>query len=371
MWSGSLRVAENELKKDMNPVGISLSRSTMQRMLSRHALKPHLVKYFLQITDPDFFPKMEHLISLYSSQIKHLYCFDECPGIQVLQRLAPDVCPDDEGAASRWLSEFEYIRNGTIDVFAFLQVRTGTVDVECHGDHTKKTFISVFRNHISQLPDDEDIHYIMDNLCSHYSYDFCMVVAELSGIKCPEKSELDSGEKRRKWLGNNDRRIIIHFTPFHGSWLNMVEIWFRIMGRMCLKNSYTSPAQLHDAILEFAEIWSRELAHPFNWNYKGIGLHQKAVKRFTVMLKYSAGEMTLQLMSKESLLMVNLMNDYWSEVELKYWVELFDTISEFTEQLYENISKSSQPKVKKKAAEALALLLETIGLKMKNAKLVA
>jgi len=186
-----------------------------------------------------------------------------------------------------------------------------------------------------------------------------------------KQGELDSGEKRRKWLGNNDRRIIIHFTPFHGSWLNMVEIWFRIMGRMCLKNSYTSPAQLHDAILEFAEIWSRELAHPFNWNYKGIGLHQKAVKRFTVMLKYSAGEMTLQLMSKESLLMVNLMNDYWSEVELKYWVELFDTISEFTEQLYENISKSSQPKVKKKAAEALALLLETIGLKMKNAKLVA
>ncbi len=54
--------------------------------------------------------------------LKHLYCFDECPGIQVLQRLAPDVCPDDEGAASLWLSEFEYIRNGTIDVFAFLKV---------------------------------------------------------------------------------------------------------------------------------------------------------------------------------------------------------------------------------------------------------
>lgn len=367
----SLRIAEKELKKETNRVGVSLSRSTMQRMLFRHALKPHLVKYFLQITDPDFFPKMEHLIALYSSQIKHLYCFDECPGIQVLQRLAPDVRPDDEGAASRWLSEFEYIRNGTIDVFAFLHVRTGKVDAECHGDHTKSTFISAFRNHVSKLPDNEDIHYIMDNLSSHNSYDFCRVVAELNRVECPEKSELESAEKRRKWLGNEDRRIIIHFTPFHGSWLNMVEIWFRIMGRMCLRNSYTSPEQLRDAILEFAEIWSNELAHPFNWSYKGAGLHRKAVIRFTAMLTHSASEMTLQLIAKESLLMINLMNDYWHEVEPKHWLKLFETIHSVTEHLYNNISKSTQPKVKKKTEEALALLLEAIKKKMKKTKLVA
>lgn len=367
----SLRIAENELKKDDNSVGVSLSRSTMQRMLSRHALKPHLVRYFMQITDPDFFPKMEHLIELYLSPVEYLFCFDECPGLQILKRLAPDARPGDEGAALRWLSEFEYIRNGTMDVFAFLGVRTGKVNVECHGDHTKKTFIAVFQRHVSELPADVKIHYVMDNLDSHCSYDFCRAVAELSAIECPQENELGSKDKRRKWLGSDDKRIIIHFTPFHGSWLNMVEIWFRIMGRMCLKDSYCNPDQLRDAILEFAEIWSEDWAHPFNWSYDGTGLHQKAVQRFIGMLTHSASEMTLQLMTKESLLMVNLMNDYWEKVEPEYWRQLFGAIHQATEQLRENIRKSTQPIVKRKAEEALSLLLKTIEANTERAESVA
>jgi hypothetical protein len=51
--------------------------------------------------------------------------------------------------------------------------------VECHGDHTKKTFIAVFRRHVSKLPEGVNLHYVMDNLDSHCSYDFCRAVAEL------------------------------------------------------------------------------------------------------------------------------------------------------------------------------------------------
>lgn len=356
----SLRIAENQLNKDAHPVGVSLSRSTMQRMLCRHALKPHLVRYFLQITDPDFFPKMEHIIELYRSQAEYLFCFDECPGLQVLQRLAPDARPGDEAAASRWLSEFEYARNGTMDVFAFLEVRTGKVNAECHGDHTKKTFIAVFRRHVSRLPENAQIHYLMDNLDSHCSYEFCRAVAELSAVECPPQSKLGSRDKRREWLGGDDKRIVMHFTPFHGSWLNMIEIWFRIMGRMCLKDSYSDPRQLRDAILEFTGTWSEQWAHPFNWGYDGTGLHRKAVLRFSRMLRHSAGEMTLQLMTKESLLMVNLMNGYWQEVEPKHWQELFGATHQAADQLRENIRNSAQPVVKRKAEQALSLLLRTI-----------
>lgn len=367
----SLRIAENELKNDANSVGVSLSRSTMQRMLSRHALKPHLARYFLQITDPDFFPKMEHLIALYLSDVENLFCFDECPGIQILQRLAPDARPGDEDAASRWLSEFEYIRNGTMDVFAFLEVGTGKVNAECHGDHTKKTFVAVFRRHVSRLPEGENINYVMDNLDSHCSYEFCRAVAELCGIECPPESELGNQDKRRKWLGSDDKRIVIHFTPFHGSWLNMVEIWFRIMGRMCLKDSYCNPDQLRDAILEFTETWSNDWANPFNWGYDGTGLHRKAVLRFTEMLTHSASKMTLQLTTKESLLMVNLMNDYWEKVEPEHWQQLFQVIHQATEQLRENIHKSAQPIVKRKSEEALSLLLKTIAANTERAELAA
>lgn len=357
----SLRTAAKELGEHPDRVGASLSRSTMQRMLAGHGLKPHLVRYFLQITDPDFFPKMEHLVELYLSEVPNLFCFDECPGLQILQRLAPDARPGDDGAALRWLSEFEYIRNGTMDVFAFLEVGTGKVAVECHGDHTKKTFIAVFRGHVSGLPAGGKIHYIMDNLASHCSYDFCAAVAELSGVECPSKGTLASPGQRRKWLGNDARRIVIHFTPFHGSWLNMVEIWFRIMGRMCLKDSYSSPEQIRGAILEFADVWSEKWANPFNWGYRGKGLHQKAVLRFIAMLRNSAGEMTLQLIAKESLLMVNLINGYWKKVEAANWQRLFEAVHQAEGELRKNIERSTQPIVKKRTERALDLLMKAIG----------
>ena len=76
---------------------------------------------------------MERLTTLYISRPRHLYCFDECPGIQVLQRLAPGVAPVDKDAGI-WLEEFEYIRHGTLDVLAFLNVNTGKTTVECCPD---------------------------------------------------------------------------------------------------------------------------------------------------------------------------------------------------------------------------------------------
>ena len=87
----TLRAAAKQLQETPEPVGQSISRATMQRILARHQLKPHRTGYFLHITDPDFFPKMEQIIKLYKSPPKNLYSFDECPGIQVLQRIAPNM----------------------------------------------------------------------------------------------------------------------------------------------------------------------------------------------------------------------------------------------------------------------------------------
>ena len=65
---------------------------------------------------------MNHLIKLYLNPPKHLYCFDECRGIQVLQRLSPDLQTEE---MKMRLEEFEYIPNGTIDMIAFYSVNTG------------------------------------------------------------------------------------------------------------------------------------------------------------------------------------------------------------------------------------------------------
>ena len=45
---------------------------------------------------------------------------------------------------------------------------------------------------------------------------------------------LESGAQRRQRLESEDKRLVIHFLPFHASWLNLIEIWFRILKSKCL-----------------------------------------------------------------------------------------------------------------------------------------
>ena len=340
-------------------VGVSLKRSTMQRMLSRHKLRPHRNGYFMHISDPDFFPKMMHLVALYGAAPKHLYCFDECPGIQILQRITPDMRPNEEAGILRWWKEFEYIRNGTTDLFAFLNVGDGKLDLSCHPDHTKSTFIARFKAHLTglQLPNDERIDYIMDNLASHCSYEFCALVAELSNTTCPAPSILNNSDKRRQWLQRDDKRIIIHFTPFHGSWLNLVEICFSGIYAHCLHEQYASPEQFHCVIMEYQNYWNDFLAHPFNWQYDGSGLHQKVVQRFIILLT-SPDSMTLQFLTKSCKLMLNLLRDYPHEIENQCWVQLADVVIAQKNQLQATIDASEQPIVKVNAANALTALVQ-------------
>lgn len=356
----SLRWAEGALYRNPEPVGAAPSRSTIQRILRRHNLRPHQIRYFLQITDPDFFPKMERLLALYHNPPKNLFCFDECPGIQILQRLTPELRPVDQNEIKQWWHEFEYIRNGTTDLFSFLEVGTGRMSVTCRSDHKKKTFLEQFRLHAESLPSDEQLHYVMDNLDSHCCYEFCELIAALSGINCPPSSELNSREKRREWLQDRDKRLVIHFTPFHGSWLNMAEISFHIIAEKCLKDSYQSPDAIRSAIYAFVREWNEHWAHPFNWQYDGAGLHAKAVRRFTAVLKHSISDMSLQYLTKSCKLMTNLLCQYSDKIDLSCWNELFMVLFQKKEELRARIEESEQPIVKRKARLALDELFQRI-----------
>lgn len=317
----SLRVAEQHLKAHPQIVDASPSRSTLQRILKNNRLKPHLSSYFLHITDPDFFSKFEHLLALYADPPRRLFFFDECPGIQIIKRLTPDLRTN---ATHEKLKEFEYIRNGTMDVFAFLSRHQGTVSVECHGDHTTDTFLGVFERHVRQFPPKELLHYVMDNLSSHRSHLFCQLVAKLCEIDCPSEKQLNTANKRVDWLQSDDKRIVVHFTPFHGSWLNQVEIWFGILGQKVLRDSYDSPDDLLAAILAFERQWNELLAHPFKWSYDGHDLHKKAVTRFSAMLDNQSDLPELRTLTKLMKLTTNVINDYLNQVPDKTWTQFVD-----------------------------------------------
>ena len=354
----TLRWAAKYLKTHPEKLGVSPSKSTIQRILKENRLKPHQSRYFLHITDPDFFPKMRHLLHLYHHPPSNLFFFDECPGIQVLKRLTPDLRTD---TMRKRLEEFEYIRNGTLNLLAFLKFSDGKVFGECHADHKTPTFLSFFRRHVATCPEYEPLHYVMDNLSTHYTFPFCQLVAQLSGVVCPPQSDLHTPKQRRQWLRSAEKRIVIHFTPYHGSWLNLIEVWFGIMGAKVLGESYGSPHALKTAMLAYIKTWNDLFAHPFQWTYDGRGLHQKAVIRFTQMLELSADTLDTRLLTKQLLLMANLLRDYHSQIEdpvLNKFRQVF--VSQY-QTLLMLIEKEPGPVKKKHAETALASLLPLAG----------
>ncbi len=349
--SWSLRWAEEYLKDHSEIVGCSMSHSTIQRILKNHALRPHLHKYFLAITDPDFFPKMEHIIELYLNQPEYLFNFDECTGLQAKCPLAPDL-PAVANKAS--YEEFEYSRNGTTDLLAFLNPKTGEVFGKCSPNHNTQTLIHVFKQHVNTLPYDAALHYIMDNLNTHFHDDFCKTVADLSGVTY---NPLKTGIERRNWLQSDDKRIVIHFVPFHGSWLNMVEIWFGILNKKCLKyQSFASVQILRETIEEFIETWNRFFAHPFTWKYTGEGLHEKAITRFNKLLLIESNQMDIKFLTKQLLLMSNIAKVYYAKVHTTVWKQLHDLIVEKKDYIHGIISSAAKERQIIKAHDALEQL---------------
>ena len=353
----TLRWAALHLKAHFEHIDAAPSKSTIHRILKDNKLKPHQSHYFLHITDPEFFPKMEHLLELYMNPPRFLFFFDECPGIQILKRLTPDLRTEE---MKKRLEEFEYIRNGTMDVFAFLNHANGKIHAECHGDHKTATFLKVFMRHVSKFPVAETLHYVMDNLSSHCGYQFCRAVAELSGIECPPEKTLNTQAQRVEWLRSDTKRIVIHFTPYHGSWLNLIEIWFGIMGAKVLSESFCSPESFKAAFEAFVEEWNSLLAHPFRWSYDGKGLHELAVKRLTKMLRNSAKQLEIRIITKGFGLMANLFTSYFGEVSDESWERLIETVSSQYETISTIIQQEEGPIRKKKAEKALADFIATV-----------
>jgi len=353
LWS--LRDAERFFQEHTDLIGGTISHATIQRILMEHALRPHRHKYYLQITDPDFFPKMEHIIGCYHNPPENLYCFDECTCIQALKRLAPNL---PAGSNQPVLEDFEYERNGTCDLLALLNPATGTVYGRCTHNHDRITLCEFFRTHIQSHSSDANLHYIMDNLVTHCSDDFCQTIAELSGVVY---TPLATANERRQWLQSEDKRIVVHFIPFHASWLNMVEIWFGILKSKCLKyDQFLSIDQLRSAISGFIETWNQFFAHPFKWSYTGGDLYPKAVRRFCRLLSIQTSQMDSKFLTGQLLLMSNIADNYLKAIPAVDWLQLLDLASQSAKYINNIIEKETGPNRRKKAHEAYARFAKTI-----------
>lgn len=251
----------------------SIHPTTVWRWLHEADLKPHLVRYWLRSTDPDFEIRMRDVTQLYLStpelarQGIAVFSVDEKTSIQAKERKHPDRLPI---RGIPHLIEHEYIRHGTLCLTAAFNVATGNV----YGMLTHHRPAPVFASFVEQLcvgyaSQAPQIHLVMDQLNTHWHHDFCEVVARLSDVPYDPESH-KRGPDRREFLMRDDKRVVVHYTPKHASWLNQIEIWFSSLARRLLKReTFCSLEELEERIREFVAYHNRFLAHPYRWTYTG------------------------------------------------------------------------------------------------------
>ena len=217
-----------------------ISHQTVAEIWRAFGLKPWLQDSFKVSPDPDLVEKIRDLVGLYLDPpvAAAVFAVDEKPQIQALNRTAPilPMLPTTPQRASH-----DYQRNGTVDLFAALEIATGKVITDIRARHTSADFVAFLNKIDRNVPKDLDVHVILDNLSAH---------------KTPTV---------QKWLLRH-RRFHLHFTPTYGSWMNLVERWFSALTTKKLQRSaHRSTKELADDITAWANAWNKN-PRPFVWH---------------------------------------------------------------------------------------------------------
>ena len=226
-----------------------LSKSTVHRVWKAFGLQPHRQKHFKLSTDPFFAEKVHDIIGLYLNPPDHamVLCVDEKSQTQALERTQP-MLPLGLGYVEG--VTHGYVRHGTTTLFAALDVASGQVLQQCKRRHRHQEFLSFLKHIDANVPDDLDIHLVVDNYATH------------------------KHARVKQWLAARPR-YHLHFTPTYSSWLNQVEIWFNIITQKAIRRgSFSSVGQLVEKIDRFTNAYNPD-ARPFMWTATADSILQK------------------------------------------------------------------------------------------------
>lgn len=217
-----------------------ISKTTVAEIWRAFGLKLWGADSFKVSPDPDLVEKIRDLIGLYMNppDAAAVLAVDEKPQIQALNRTAP-ILPMLPTTPQRATHDYE--RNGTLDLFAALDMAKGTVITDLRAHHTQVEFVA-FLNKINRaVPDGLDVHIILDHLSTH------------------------STPKVQAWLLRHPR-FHFHFTPTYGSWMNMVARWFTALTTKKLQRSaHRNVKELAADIRKWANTWN-DNPIPFVWH---------------------------------------------------------------------------------------------------------
>jgi transposase len=257
LWTTRLlaRHARNHAASAGHPCMARIVQGTVCKILARHEVKPHKVRYYLERRDEAFEAKMADVLCVYrevailrdsqetEGQVA-IISYDEKPGIQAIGTTAPDL-PPQPGSHPTFARDHEYKRHGTLSLLAGIDLLTGQIHASIEDRHRSREFVGFLKKLDAAYPADTAIKVILDNHSAHIS------------------------KETRAWVDSQpEGRFSFVFTPKHGSWLNLVEGFFSKMARSMLRHiRVASKAELKARILAYLDDINRDpVIH--NWTYK-------------------------------------------------------------------------------------------------------
>ncbi|HEV2316257.1 MAG TPA: IS630 family transposase [Thermoplasmata archaeon] len=218
---------------------LGVSHMTVHRVWKARRLQPFRTQSFELSPDPKFEEKLFDVVGLYVNPPENALVFsvDEKPQMQALERTQTILPVRKNFPEGR---PHEYKRNGTIDLYAALEILTGDVTVEFHHRHRHQEFLAFLSTLDRQADPEFEVHVIVDNLSAHLT------------------------EEVQRWMHRHPR-FHLHLTPTHASWLNAVEGWFsKLTTRRVRRGSFSSVRALQQAVEEYVEVHNRS-AMPLVW----------------------------------------------------------------------------------------------------------
>ncbi len=188
--------------------GVTVSHHYVAKLWRATGLRPQRQGTYKVSKDPEFAGKVADIVGLYLDPPGGaiVLSIDEKTQIQALDRTQP-VLPITFGATEQ--RTHDYVRHGTTNLFAALNVGTGTVYGECKPTRNGADFLAFLQQAVKPHKGKE-VHVVLDNLSTHTT---------------PEVEA---------WLIKHPR-VQFHFTPIGSSWLNQIENWFSIITRQAIR----------------------------------------------------------------------------------------------------------------------------------------
>ena len=194
----------------------SVSAETVRRRLRENALKPWQQRMWcIPKFNADYVANMEDVLDVYEQPRDEevpLVCFDE-----TMKQLVQETREPLPAAPGRPITiDYEYRRNGTANLFMFVAPLEGWRHVKITKHKGNVDFAECMRDLVDvHFPAARTIRVVMDNLGTHRPGALYAAFPPREACRIL-------------------RRLEFHFTPKHGSWLNMAEIEIGVLGRQCL-----------------------------------------------------------------------------------------------------------------------------------------